>query len=88
MIIFIFLIYKVGNYTGNIVKDVFTGICKNKNHSLRLNYFCKTHNQLCCAQCITIIKDKDNGQHNNCDICTIEDIKSVKKNKLQDNIQC
>ena len=69
------------------IKDVFTGICKNKNHSLRLNYFCKTHNQLCCAQCITKIKDKDDGQHNNCEICTIENIKSVKKNKLQDNLK-
>ncbi len=31
-------------------KDViFTGMCKEKNHSMTLDYFCKNHNQLCCA---------------------------------------
>ena len=60
-------------------EDIFTGICKAQNHSVKLNYFCKNHNQLCCAECITKIKDKQNGQHKDCDICIIEDIKNKKR---------
>ena len=67
--------------------DIFTGICMVQNHSEKLNYFCKNHNQLCCAQCITKIKDKANGQHKDCDICIIEDIKQIKMNNLNKNIQ-
>ena len=69
------------------INDIFTGICKNPNHSVKLNYFCKTHNQLCCAECITKIKDKNNGQHKDCDVYIIKDIKNEKKNKLNDNIK-
>ena len=61
------------------IKDSFTGLCKEKNHPNKLNYFCKTHNQLCCAACISKIKDKENGQHSNCEIFTIENIKDEKK---------
>ena len=68
-------------------EDIFTGICKVQNHSVKLNYFCKNHNQLCCAECITKIKDKENGQHNDCNICSIEDIKDKKKDNLNKNIQ-
>ena len=68
-------------------EDIFTGICKVQNHSVKLNYFCNNHNQLCCAECITKIKDKQNGQHKDCDICIIEDIKNKKKDNLSKNIQ-
>ena len=44
-------------------------------------------NKLCCGLCLSKIKGKGNGQHNNCDICFIEDIKEEKKNKLNDNIK-
>ena len=42
---------------------------------------------LCCAFCITKIKNKDNGQHKDCDLCLIEDIENEKKNKLKENIE-
>ena len=57
------------------------------HHNNKLNYFCKTHNQLCCAACITKIKRKEDGQHSDCDICIIEDIKEEKKNRIKDNIE-
>ena len=69
------------------VIELFTGFCKEENHSIRLNFFCKTHNVLCCAECITKVKTKDNGQHTNCDVCAIEDIEKDKKNKFKENIK-
>ena len=70
------------------IKNIFTGICKENNHSCKLEYFCKTHNILCCAHCITNIKDEENGEHKDCSICRIEKIKDEKKNKLKENINC
>ena len=69
------------------INQIFTGICKEKNHSGKLKYFCENHNILCCAECITPIKDNENGKHKDCDIFLIEDIKKEKKNKLNDNIK-
>ena len=69
------------------IDEIFTGFCKEKNHTVELKYFCKTHNKLCCAECITKIKDKENGQHSDCDICTIQDIEIEKKNKLKENLK-
>ena len=37
------------------INDIFTGFCKEKNHRVELKYFCKSHNKLCCAECITKI---------------------------------
>ena len=51
-----------------------------------MEFFCKTHNQLCCAGCITKIKLKDKGQHSDCELCTLEDIKENKENLLKENI--
>ena len=50
-------------------------------------YFCKNHNMLCCAFCITKIKEDGNGQHKDCDVCSIRDIEKEKKNKLKENIE-
>jgi len=69
------------------LKEIFTGFCLEEKHSNILEYFCKNHNVLCCAACISKIKGKGNGQHTDCDVCCIEDIKEEKKNKLQDNIK-
>jgi hypothetical protein len=69
------------------IQDIFTGFCKIENHINKIEYFCKDHNQLCCGLCISKIEGKGNGQHNNCNICFIEDIKEEKKNKLNDNIK-
>ena len=74
----------------NIDKDtseIFTGYCKEENHLEKLNYFCKTHNKLCCSSCIVKVKRQGNGQHTDCDVCNIEDIKDEKKNKLNQNIK-
>ena len=68
--------------------DIFTGLCKLENHFQILEYFCKNHNLLCCGLCITKIKGKKNGQHADCEVCFIENIKEEKKNKLQENLKC
>ena len=67
--------------------EIFTGICAEENHHIELEYFCKTHNQLCCAACIAKIKRNQNGLHKDCDVCQIEDIKEEKKNKIKENIK-
>ena len=69
------------------IKDIYTGFCKENNHSDKLKYFCITHNVLCCAACIARIKGKGDGQHSDCIICNIEDIKEEKKKKLKENIE-
>ena len=74
----------------NITKDtneIFTGFCQEKNHLEKLDYFCKTHNKLCCSSCIVKLKREDKGQHTDCDICIIEDIKDKKKEILSKNIK-
>ena len=43
---------------------------------------------ICCPECITKIKDEENGQHRDCDICTIKEIEKSKKIKLNENIKC
>ena len=61
------------------INEIFTGFCNEKNHYGKLKYFCNSHNKLCCAECITKLKDKENGQHTDCNICFIEEIKNEKK---------
>ena len=53
----------------------FTGYCKEEKHQLELEFFCKTHNELCCAACISKIKKNEYGKHKDCEVYTIEDIK-------------
>ena len=64
------------NLTENI-ENLFTGFCKEENHSNKLDHFCKTHNQLCCSSCI-----EKNSKHGNCETCKIEEIKEDKKNNM------
>ena len=70
-----------------INNETFTGLCKEENHNIKLEYYCKNHNKLCCGLCICKIKGNGNGQHNDCDICLIKDIKEEKKSKIKDNIK-
>ena len=56
------------------ISNTFTGFCKVEKHQIELDYFCKNHNILCCAKCITKIKGKGNGQHIDCNVCIYEDI--------------
>ena len=70
------------------IDGLFTEICKEeKNHS-KLSYFCKNHNKLCCIFCIAKIKGEGIGQHKDCDVCFIKEIKEEKKNRLKENIKC
>ena len=71
----------------NKEEEIFTGFCKEKNHPNRLEYFCKEHNQLCCANCIAKLNDSGDGQHKDCNVCNIKSIKDEKKNKLKENIK-
>ena len=61
-------------------------ICYEQNHQNKFEYFCKTHNKLCCIACVTKIKGFGNGQHSECDIFFIKDIKEGKIKKLKDNL--
>ena len=60
----------------NDINDMFTGFCQEKDHFNKLDFFCKTHNQLCCGLCIAKII----GKHHDCNICKIEEIKDEKIN--------
>jgi len=68
-------------------KDIFTGLCKIKEHNSKFDFFCKTHNELCCSHCITKIKTKGKGQHTDCNVCTIQDIVEEKEKNLDNNIK-
>ena len=68
-------------------QEIFTGFCMEEKHNIELEYFCKTHNQLCCAACLCKLKKNENGKHKDCDVCFIEDIKDEKKNKIKENIK-
>ena len=72
------------SHQNKIIKDInsdemFSGMCNEENHLYELKYFCKTHNKLCCIECINRIKDNNNGQHKNCEVCLIRDIENEKK---------
>ena len=75
------------NKNNNNYNNFFTGFCKEKNHFDELKYFCKSHNQLCCAACIAKIKGNGNGQHKDCNVCLLKRIKNEKKNVLENNIK-
>ena len=67
--------------------EIFIEHCQEEGHNDKLEYFCKSHNQLCCAACIAKIKKNQNGKHKDCEVCIIEDIKEEKKNKIKENIK-
>ena len=69
------------------INNLFTGLCTEENHSDNLDYFCKNHNKLCCAACISKIKRNGNGQHTDCEVCNIEEIKEEKEKLLKENSQ-
>ena len=70
-----------------INQNLLSCICQEKNHRNELNYFCKKHNKLCCIFCISKIKNKEIGQHSDCDVCFIEEIEEEKKSKLEENLK-
>jgi len=82
------LFKKHHSYNLNKVDEVFTGFCQEKNHTIKLQYFCKNHNQLCCAACLCKIQEKGDGIHKDCSVCNAESIQDEKRNKLKENIKC
>ena len=72
--------HKLISLDKNIEKE-FNGYCKIENHQIKLNYYCKNHNELCCGLCISKIKSKGNGKHIDCNLYDIEDIVDA-KNKI------
>ena len=95
----VYMCNKCENYHSNLCQDhqvikldkdfseIFTGYCKEKDHQDKLNYYCKDHNMLCCAACISKIKNKSDGKHKDCEVFIIEDIKQEKLSKLKENIK-
>ena len=73
------------NFDNN--QDIFIDKCDENNHYDKLNFYCKNHNILCCAACITKIKANGFGQHKDCNVCFLQDIKEEMKNKLNDNMK-
>ena len=78
--------HQIYNLNKNI-EDIFTGFCKELNHSERLDFFCKNHNTLCCAACLCKISKKGFGLHKDCNVCLIDEIKDEKENKIKSNIK-
>ena len=77
-------VYNLNKKNGD---EIFTGICMEKNHLNKLEYFCKTHNQLCCGLCITKLEENGHGHHKDCDVCAIQNIKEEKENNLKENLE-
>ena len=69
------------------INEIFTGLCTKPNHSIKLEFYCNTHNQLCCAACISKIKVKGHGKHKDCKVCLISKIKNIKKQNLEQNVK-
>ena len=62
--------------------------CKEPNHSaMKLQYYCKTHNQLCCLFCIKKSNLEGDGKHENCIISNTMFIQKEKKDILIENIK-
>ena len=70
----------------NQKNEIFIDKCKEENHNDKLEFYCKEHNILCCVGCISKIKEKGYGQHFDCSITLIENIKDEKRNKLKVDI--
>ena len=69
------------------INEIFTGFCNVEKHQMELEFFCRKHNQLCCAACIAKIQKNSIGEHKDCDVCLIEEIKDEKLHKLKESIK-
>ena len=67
--------------------EIFIDICKKNGHEKKFEFFCKIHNELCCVECISKLNEKGYGQHKDCDVCSIENIKEEKKKILNENVK-
>ena len=66
--------------------EIFVDKCKEENHPCKLEFYCKDHNILCCGLCTSKFKEKGYGQHYDCNVKHLDDIKDEKRNKLKENI--
>ena len=71
----------------NEKKEIVDEYCQHENHFQKLGYFCRNHNELCCAACIAKIKNNGDGEHSDCDICILKEIKTEKKSILEENMK-
>ena len=71
----------------NDSNNIISGFCEEEDHNMKLDFYCRNHNVLCCAACISKLKLKGNGQHSGCEISIIDEIKEEKKNNLHNNIK-
>ena len=69
------------------ISEIYTGFCSINEHNELLEFYCKTHNTLCCGLCICKIKSKGKGQHSDCEVCIIEEIKEQKISQFEDNLK-
>ena len=70
----------------NQKNEFFIDKCKEENHNDKLEFYCKEHNTLCCPLCLCRIKEYGYGQHFDCNVTHIKEIKDEKRNKLKKNI--
>ena len=80
----IYMCKKCENYHSNLLlnhelfnlekynEEIFDEICSEKDHNIKLQFFCKTHNQLCCAACISKIKKGNFGNHKDCNVALLK----------------
>ena len=66
--------------------EVFIDKCKLENHNAKLEFYCKDHNTLCCMACTSKFKEHGFGQHSDCNVSHIKDIKEEKRKKLKENL--
>ena len=70
------------------LNEIFIDTCKQSNHNnYKVEFFCETHNTLCCAACLSKIKNEIYGQHFDCKVYSLKEIKDDKKSKLKENIK-
>ena len=50
------------------VNEAFIEICKEANHSQKLEFYCKEQNSLCCTACTSKMKEDGYGQHFDCNV--------------------
>lgn len=60
--------------------------CEEPGHNNNFEYFCKDHNKLICDKCIAKkINKTNNGQHLNCDTCSLGEIIDSKTKKYEES---
>jgi hypothetical protein len=67
------------NKIENDNNEILSEFCKKDNHFGKLEYFCKTHNELCCSDCLCKITNEGKGEHFNCNVCTLKILKMKRK---------